>query len=44
MYTYLGLEQAEPNLGDPSFDQELVPAGAQYQLIGVVGDPGGRYR
>ena len=42
-YTYLGLEQAEPNLGDPSFDQELVPAGAQYQLIGVVGDPGGRY-
>ena len=42
-YTYLGLEQTEPNLGDPSFTQAQIPAGSQYQLISVVGSPGERF-
>ena len=29
-YTYLGLEQAEPNLGDPTLSLPSVPVGQQY--------------
>ena len=42
-YTYLGLEQAEPNLGDPIFAQSPLPAGQQYQLVSVIGSPGERF-
>ena len=31
-YTYLGLAQAEPNLGDPNTSPQ-VPSGQQYQLV-----------
>ena len=36
-YNFLGLSQAEPNLGDPS-NGFSIPIGAQYFLIGIPGD------
>ncbi len=44
-YQYLGLEEAEPNLGDsPTVSGSPgVPAGQQFQLISVLNDPGNRY-
>jgi len=44
-YQYLGLEQAEPNLGDsPSASGTPgIPAGVQYQLVSVLSNPGERY-
>jgi hypothetical protein len=40
---FLGLNQAEPNLGDPSASLITIPAGQQYQVVSVVGYPGERY-
>ena len=42
-YEYLGLEQAEPNLGDPSVIVQTLPIGQQYQVISVLGSPGNRF-
>ena len=42
-YKYLGLEQAEPNLGDPITPLPSVPTGQQYQIVSVTSDPGARY-
>ena len=42
-YEYLGLEQAEPNLGDPSVIPQTLPIGQQYQVISVIGSPGNRF-
>ncbi len=44
-YKYLGLGEAEPNLGDPLHHPENnnPPTGQKYQLISVDGDPGRRY-
>ena len=41
-YKYLGLNQAEPTLGDPG-TSDPVPSGTQYQLVAVPGNPGKRY-
>ena len=41
-YKFLGLEQAEPTLGDPA-TSDPVPSGTQYQLVAVPGNPGKRY-
>ena len=41
-YKFLGLEQAEPTLGDPG-TSDPVPSGSQYQLVAVPGNPGKRY-
>ena len=40
-YQYLGLEQAEPNLGDPPGSSP--PVGVQYVLVSVDTNPGARY-
>lgn len=42
---YLAVDQAEPNLGDPTeFDVEAnLPPGNQYQIVSVIGSPGERY-
>jgi len=44
-YQYLGLEEAEPNLGDsPTVSGTPgVPSGQQFQLISVLNNPGDRY-
>jgi hypothetical protein len=47
-YQFLGLEQAEPNLGDPlvgpsSIGVNPIPVGTPYQLIAVGGQDGERY-
>ena len=42
-YQYLGLEQAEPNLGDPSGVLPAVPVGQQYEVVSVISNPGERY-
>ena len=42
-YKYLELDQAEPNLGDPSATSPNLPAGTQYQLISIIDNPGERY-
>ena len=42
-YTYLGLEQAEPNLGDPTLSLPSVPVGQQYEMVSFVDHPGERY-
>ena len=47
-YEFLGLEQAEPDLGDPlvgpsSIFANPVPPGNQYLLINVGGETGKRY-
>ncbi len=42
-YSYLSLDQAEPNLGDPIVPGEILPVGAQYQSVSIVGYPGERY-
>ena len=43
-YLYLGLDQAEPNLGDPAdplFPE--VPVGPQFQIVSVRDKPGERF-
>tara|TARA_B100001093_G_scaffold409511_1_gene398537 strand:- start:472 stop:3177 length:2706 start_codon:yes stop_codon:yes gene_type:complete len=44
-YQYLGLEQAEPNIGDPPTASGTpgIPAGIQYQMVSVLSNPGERY-
>ena len=44
-YQYLGLDQAEPNIGDPptAAGTPNIPAGQQYQLVSVLSNPGERY-
>jgi len=41
-YQYLGLEQAEPNLGDPP-ELDAVPGGQQYQVVSLIDRPGERF-
>ena len=42
-YQYLGLEQAEPNLGDPANPLPNPPGGSQFQIISVRERPGERF-
>jgi len=42
-YQYLSLEQAEPNLGDPTGVLPSIPVGQQYEVVSVIGSPGERY-
>ena len=44
-YQYLGLDQAEPNIGDPPTPSGStnIPAGQQYQVVSVLSNPGERY-
>ena len=44
-YRYLGLDQAEPNIGDPPTPAGSlnIPAGQQYQVVSVLSNPGERY-
>ena len=42
-YSYLSLDQAEPNLGDPAVPGVTLPAGVQYQMVSVLNHPGERY-
>jgi hypothetical protein len=42
-YEFIGLEQTEPNLGDPVFPGAPTPTGQQYQLVAVESNPGERY-
>ena len=44
-YQYLGLDQAEPNIGDPPTPSGTpnIPPGQQYQLVSVLSNPGERY-
>ena len=42
-YQYLGLDQAEPNIGDPPSPLPTVPTGQQFQLISIREKPGERY-
>ena len=41
-YQYLGLEQAEPNLGDPP-EVDAIPSGTQYQIVSLIDRPGERF-
>ena len=41
-YQYLGLDQAEPNLGDP-IEVDPIPSGTQYQIVSVINHPGQRF-
>ena len=42
-YKYLNLNDAEPNLGDPTVPGPIIPYGTQYQSISILGFPGERY-
>ena len=42
-YQYLGVDQAEPNLGDPIIPGPVFPVGQQYQSVSIIGFPGERY-
>jgi hypothetical protein len=42
-YQYLGVDQSEPNLGDPVFPGETPPFGQQYITVSIEGYPGERY-
>ena len=42
-YQYLGLEQAEPNLGDPLNPLPNPPGGSQFQIISLREYPGQRF-
>ena len=42
-YQSLSLNQAEPNLGDPSLFTQTLPIGVQQQVVSVIGYPGQRY-
>ena len=41
-YQYLGLDQAEPNLGDPP-ELDAIPGGQQYQIVSLISNPGERF-
>ena len=40
-YQYLGLDQAEPNIGDPpsASGTPNIPPGQQYQVVSVLSNP-----
>jgi len=44
-YQYLGLEQAEPNLGDPpsASGSPNIPVGQRLQIVSIPGRPGERF-
>ena len=42
-YQYLSLEQAEPNLGDPTGVLPAIPVGQQFEVVSVISNPGERY-
>jgi hypothetical protein len=42
-YQYLSLEQAEPNLGDPTGVLPSIPVGQQFEVVSVISNPGERY-
>jgi hypothetical protein len=42
-YRYLGVNQTEPNLGDPVLPGPVLPVGQQYQSVSIIGYPGERY-
>ena len=42
-YQYLGLDQAEPNLGDPANPLPNPPGGSQFQIISLREYPGQRF-
>jgi hypothetical protein len=45
-YRYLGLDQAEPNLGNPPDGTPptgAIPSGERYQIVSIEGHPGERY-
>ena len=43
-YEFIGLEQTEPNLGDPiAPGGQGLPFGQQYQLVSIESNPGERY-
>ena len=42
-YEFIGLEQTEPNLGDPIAPGAVTPSGQQYQLVAIESNPGERY-
>jgi len=41
-YLYLGLDQAEPNLGDPP-ELDAIPSGTKYQIVSLIDRPGERF-
>ena len=41
-YLYLGLDQAEPNLGDPP-EIDPIPSGTKYQIVSLIDRPGERF-
>ena len=41
-YQFLGLEQTEPNIGDPS-EFDPLPSGTQYQIVSFIERPGERF-
>jgi len=41
-YQYLGLDQAEPNLGDPP-ELDAIPSGTKYQIVSLIDRPGERF-
>ena len=42
-YKYLGLDQAEPNLGNPIGTLPNVPSGTQFQIVAIPSRPGERF-
>jgi hypothetical protein len=42
-YQYLAINQAEPNLGDPTLIYPPLPVGQQYQIVSIPNYPGERY-
>ena len=43
-YNYLGLEEAEPNLGDPPGGASPgIPSGVRYQMVTLLSHPGKRF-
>ena len=42
-YKYLGLDQAEPNLGNPIGALPAVPSGTQFQIVSIDSRPGERF-
>ena len=42
-YRYLGLDQTEPNLGDPANPLPNIPSGTKFQIVGLREYPGERY-
>ena len=41
-YLYLGVDQTEPNLGDPP-EADAIPSGTKYQIVSLIDRPGERF-